>query len=239
MIRVLCLHGAGTSSDILRVQLGESYRYGTWSVHALISLASAQLLHVANDSAAFDFHFLQGELECEPGPGVDGVFDGPYYCYYPWPKIAGSSDDDAVENVYALIYETVEQEGPFDVLLGFSHGGTLAYGFLAQHEKNHPFDPLFRCAAFFNALPPFHLDSEGVVVYDKSQARTLSMPSLHVIGKKDFVRQHSVALSQMAAGDSGTRMVIEHGLGHEMTRDRETNVRICRELLSLCSVRTP
>ncbi|KAF2215725.1 hypothetical protein CERZMDRAFT_89976, partial [Cercospora zeae-maydis SCOH1-5] len=57
---------------------------------------------------------------------------------------------------YELLYDVIEDDGPFDGILGFSHGGTLASGFIMHHMAMRPSEPLpFRCALFFNALPPF------------------------------------------------------------------------------------
>jgi hypothetical protein len=58
-----------------------------------------------------------------------------------------------------LIRETIEEDGPFDGILGFSHGATLAYQFLADHARRHPHDyhSLFRCAVFMCGMPPFKL----------------------------------------------------------------------------------
>ena len=192
----------------------------------------AAIRSLLGHDAGVHFHFLQGEIECGPGPGVEGFFDGPYYSYYTWPRHVNEDGDASVDDAYSLIYETIEEEGPFDGILGFSHGGATAYGFLAHHAKHHPFQPAFRCAVFFNALPPFKVNGHGKFIYDDLTRSPLRIPSLHIIGKNDFVRSHSLALTKMLEPTSSS--VLEHDKGHEIPRDRENTTRICNKLEDLC-----
>src|SRR4051794_3769504 len=104
------------------------------------------------DNAA-TFHFLEGEVDSDAGPGIAGYYDGPYYSYYRFPRTFSPEDRDEsdVLDAYELLYETIALHGPFDGVLGFSHGGTLAAGFLIHHAKMSPQEPpLFRCAIFVN-----------------------------------------------------------------------------------------
>lgn len=115
------------------------------------------------------FHFLEGECDSDPGPGIAGYFDGPYYSYYKFPRSFSDIDDSDVLDAYDQLYTVIEEEGPFDGILGFSHGGTLAAGFLIQHAKRFPHDPPpVRCAIFINSLPPFRMNPGEKPVIDMS-----------------------------------------------------------------------
>src|SRR4051812_29511175 len=75
------------------------------------------------------FEFLQGRVSCGAGPGISAVFEPPYFSFYNWPRTFDPSDDDSMHDAYALLEDTLAEQGPFDGLLGFSHGGTLAAGY--------------------------------------------------------------------------------------------------------------
>ena len=71
-----------------------------------------------------EFNFIEGEVDSAPGPGIEDVFDGPYYSFYNWPRTFNPDDDRSVTEAYDLIYEMIEEDGPIDGILGFSHGAT-------------------------------------------------------------------------------------------------------------------
>ncbi|EKG10396.1 hypothetical protein MPH_12495 [Macrophomina phaseolina MS6] len=140
-MRVLCLHGSGTNSRILRAQI-EPFR---------------RLL-----PAHYEFFYLEGEYECGPAEGVADVFPGPYLCYYPMPPTR-----ESLRRAHDRVLETVERDGPFDIVLGFSQGAALAASVLLHDAasttlgKSQPRDdseePLFRAAVFLCASMPFSL----------------------------------------------------------------------------------
>ncbi|RFU24181.1 hypothetical protein B7463_g12157, partial [Scytalidium lignicola] len=109
---------------------------------------------------SIEFVFVDGELGSEPGPGVEGFFEPPYYTYFKWPRSAAPEDDQSVEIAYELIYDILtSDEGPFDGLVGFSHGATLAFGFLVHHAKTRQQQPirslgLRRCIPTLVAVRP-------------------------------------------------------------------------------------
>ncbi|KAL2010517.1 hypothetical protein VTN00DRAFT_6324 [Thermoascus crustaceus] len=114
MTRILCLHGYGTSSNILKHQLS-----------ALIAAADP----------SFEFVFLDGEVECQKAPGVANLFQGPFLCYN------DSFAPADVQQACELVKEFIEAEGPFDGILGYSQGGALALTYLLQHEIEKPSEP--------------------------------------------------------------------------------------------------
>jgi hypothetical protein len=74
-----------------------------------------------------------------------------------------SDDSEALEEAYDMIYEAIEEDGPFDGILGFSQGATLAFQFLVEHAKRNPYEvpgegASFRCAVFICGMPPFRMD---------------------------------------------------------------------------------
>jgi len=58
-----------------------------------------------------------------------------------------------------MLDEVVEEEGPFDGILGFSQGGSLAVAYMLQHEIDHPNKPMpFKFAAIFSSVISFTPD---------------------------------------------------------------------------------
>ena len=160
------------------------------------------------------------------------MYEGPYYCYYNWPRRLNPEDDKSVQEAYEILYEIIEQDGPFDGILGFSHGAALAFGFLAQHAKRRPHDPLFRCAIFVCALPPFRMDKSERIVYDEGLQGAVRIPTLHIAGREDFVLEHSKKLYALCS--PGSAKLVFHSKGHEIPRnprDVSTMAAGCRELM--------
>ena len=172
------------------------------------------------------FHFVDGELEsATPGPGIGNTYESPYYSYHNWPRSLDPADDRSLSEAYDFLYDVIDEEGPFDAILGFSQGATLAYGFLAQHARNHPYESptsLFRCAIFFGALPPFRTKGKDgaaaeQLIYDEDLQGAVRIPTLHVAGKSDFVYPHSVKLHQLC--NASWAGLVVHPKGHEIPKD--------------------
>jgi pimeloyl-ACP methyl ester carboxylesterase len=156
-------------------------------------------------------------VDSVPGPGIEGHFDGPYYSYYQFPR-SFDDDDQSMLEAYALLYDIIEDQGPFDGVLGFSHGGTLASGFLIHHAKTRPQEPApFRCAVFLNSLPPFRMNPGEEPIVDQGLSGHIQVPTLSVVGSADFAYKHSIHLHKLCAADSSTLIV--HGKGHDVPRD--------------------
>ncbi|GIK06342.1 hypothetical protein Aspvir_001990 [Aspergillus viridinutans] len=113
-MKILCLHGMGTSSDIFEFQ--------TQSLRSLLP-------------AHFEFLFVDGDYMCQPADGVASIFPPPFLCYYPEP------DKDAVERALSTLRNVVEEEGPFDGVIGYSQGASLAASYMLDCQSTHPLKP--------------------------------------------------------------------------------------------------
>ena len=163
------------------------------------------------------FHFIEGSIDSEPGPGVRGFYDGPYYSFYKFPRTFEDSDDSILE-AYEMLEEVIEEEGPFDGAIGFSHGGTLISGFLIHHAKTRPYDPPpLRCAIFFSSLPPFRMEPGGKPQIDPGLDGYLNIPTVSVVGTNDFVYESSLALHNLC--NPNISSLVTHTSGHDIPRD--------------------
>ena len=52
------------------------------------------------------FHFVEGEIDSEPGPGIAGFYEGPYYSYYRFPRSFSPEDMDETDIVRKKLFIT-------------------------------------------------------------------------------------------------------------------------------------
>ncbi|KAF3386428.1 Esterase mlcF [Penicillium rolfsii] len=143
-MRILCLHGVGSSGAILEKQMSNLRR---------------------ELDPSFELIFVDGPFECERGPGVSEYQAGPYFSH-----TQGYSPADIAQAV-GYLEETLEDEGPFDGIFGFSQGSalTLTY-FYQQQTAGNPVAVRFACL-FSTAMPCSSDASLGHDVISKLRAR--------------------------------------------------------------------
>ncbi|KAF2167837.1 hypothetical protein M409DRAFT_53796 [Zasmidium cellare ATCC 36951] len=132
MVKILCLHGYGTSARIMESQL-----------QTIRSMADPE----------WEFVFVDGEVECKKAPGLGTFTSGPFLCY---------SDDFAPSNTrhsHDLITSMIEDEGPFDGVIGFSQGGSLTMSYLLEHAMAG-LQPPFKWACIFSSVIAFSPDDD-------------------------------------------------------------------------------
>lgn len=62
----------------------------------------------------YEFIFIDGGYTCNPAPGVEDFYSGPYLCWYNTPTTA------KVTEAHGRISSVIENQGPFDAVMGFS-----------------------------------------------------------------------------------------------------------------------
>lgn len=131
-MRFLCLHGYGTNSAILE---------------ATFAPIRAHL------PADWEFEFLEGLAEVPPAFGVDAIYPGPFLCYHKEPSL------EELQAVYELVMEVVEDEGPFDAVLGFSQGSAMAATIMLYEAEKKSFPQPFKMGVFLSTTMPFDFGS--------------------------------------------------------------------------------
>lgn len=103
----------------------------------------------------------------------------------------------------------IEEQGPFDGLLGFSQGAGMAAILLAQQPRRFKFAMLF--AGFYPELSQF----DSLV-----SSRRIAVPSLQVVGAQDQVvsKERGQELAQRAFVDA---QLLEHPGGHFIPANAE------------------
>ncbi|RHZ57056.1 hypothetical protein CDV55_103243 [Aspergillus turcosus] len=230
-MRFLCLHGMGTNSQILQIQLAG----------------------IINQLPQHEFFFVDGLEPCPPDPEVKSLWPGgPYLSYYTTPT------PEQLEEAYSLVLEVMAEDGPFDGVIGFSQGAALAASMTLQHQKDQPTAaPLFSLGVFLGASLPFDLDStlaqqsvvaskhqpsgylgskdeDDLLILQRYDPRTTSLridlPILHVAGKRDPFYQQSELLVGLCSVDSAS---VIHDGGHFVPKDTHTTARIVRLIEAL------
>ncbi len=121
----------------------------------------------------------------------------------------------------------VTMEGPFDGVLAYSHGATLAAMFLVQHTKKHPSSPLpFRCAIFISGgvpADPIALEKGEIsFLHHERNGQLLNLPTAHIWGRNDNLLPGTSQILSELCGDA-TRFISIHDEGHDVpsARSRE------------------
>jgi len=255
-MRFLCLHGAGTSGEIFKMQ--------TSAFRARLSISPPPT-----------FDFIDAPYPSKAAAGVDLFYSPPYYSFYTTYTL------EALHASHAWLLDYIAKNGPYDAVMTFSQGGALIGSLLLSHFINTPYKPSpFKLAIFIcSGLPLAALDELGLPVgqkardIDESSKRALSsqassasilaqgaerwtgiesaamidgeVPETDVYGldftqypKEWRIRIPTVhvygkkdprgpASIQLAwFCEEGKRRVYDHGAGHEVPRRREVTAAI-------------
>ena len=90
--------------------------------------------------------------------------------------------DESAQRTLNYLYDIMEKEGPFDGIMGYSEGATIA-GTLILHEQMRKElegrEPMFKCALFFGGWPPMTPTLDKVMLSDDSDLM-IEIPTTHI-----------------------------------------------------------
>lgn len=160
---------------------------------------------------------------------LEGVADGPFYKHYEVDNTPGSQVTEALEHTQSIIAE----QGPFDVVLGFSQGAALAAALIVDHAKTHPGEPpLFRAAVFLCGVSPW--ESSGLVkIQATPDTYPINIPTANVVGKQDNIYEQSMALYRLC--EPSKAMFYDHGGKHMVpfdVKNQEAIIKIIDETIA-------
>lgn len=173
-LRVLCIHGYRQNSDSFREKTGALRKLLKKSVELVFMSAPHTVQTTAN------------EAEKDNSSGPVGEED---------PRGWWFSDVDArsfsaqlrceqslgLEQSVSAVRETVQEQGPFDGILGFSQGAAFVAMLCSLQEQN--LEPLFNFR-FAILIAGFR---SACTEHDQFYKTALQIPSLHVFGQEDRV----------------------------------------------------
>ncbi|KAI9693526.1 MAG: hypothetical protein M1820_009178 [Bogoriella megaspora] len=189
-MRFLCLHGIGTSAAIFEAQIA-ALRYRLGDAH--------------------EYEFIEGSLESPPAKGIEEVFgkQEAYYAYF----------DASVTNILKAVNDLAEfldTEGPFDGIIGFSQGGSLATTLMAGVERGL-IEARIKCLILLSCGMPWDLAAlkagESRRLTPEQDGGCITIPTAHFWGQNDlegFAGNHDVAL----LCDESSRVEVVHNAGH-------------------------
>jgi Serine hydrolase (FSH1) len=79
---------------------------------------------------------------------AEGSVDGPFYSFHTWPpKTNNAQVEESVQSAYDELLEIIDDEGPFDGLLAFSHGGAFLAELLARYARENHTSSIMICSS--------------------------------------------------------------------------------------------
>ncbi|KAL8857427.1 MAG: hypothetical protein Q9178_006054 [Gyalolechia marmorata] len=157
----------------------------------------------------------------------------------------GDTPEDTVRNVLPmdLIYaasknwedldwlnEILETEGPFQAVLGFSHGASVAATLLENETRRaqaQGLPSMFKLGIFFGGVPPYNVVDGGMFLADVDGIK-FNLPTLHIIGSADPMVDLSLALYNLC--DSNKARIFDHGRGHQLVWKKTVVQDLCKVL---------
>lgn len=100
----------------------------------------------------------------------------------PEPDFDGYGGNESAEEALEYLYRIMEEEGPFDGIIGYSEGATVAATLILHEQRRFEIDgtpPMFKCALFFAGWPPMSPDLDTIVLADESDL-TITIPTCHI-----------------------------------------------------------
>ncbi|KAH6856478.1 serine hydrolase FSH [Chaetomium sp. MPI-CAGE-AT-0009] len=183
-IRVLGLHGMGTSGGIFKTQTA-TFR--------------------SKLPPNFTFEFLDAPFSTAPAPATDVFFTSNHLTWWESPTA------DHIRRAHAFLDSYLEQHGPFDMLMGFSQGCALIGSYLLYHARGTGGTgtggggrgpPPFKAAVFICGGMPLPALADLGIDVSHSAERLSQMTS-------DLLRQRTGSLAAMAENPE----LIQHGVG--------------------------
>ena len=115
----------------------------------------------------------------------------------------------------------VAEEGPFDGVMAFSVGGTLAAALIISKLNEYQgrnIHPPFKCALFLSGGAPFDPAAalrDDIRNIGATEGELIQIPTAHIWGSNDeLAKSTSVVLSDLC--DLRLRTVFVHHLGHDV-----------------------
>ncbi|XP_011097505.1 esterase AGAP003155 isoform X1 [Sesamum indicum] len=191
--RILCLHSFRTSGRIFQMMISR------WP---------------ENVTGELDLVFADAPFPAEGKSDVEGIYDPPYFEWFKSDKEFKEFYD--FEKCLNYLEDFMLTHGPFDGVLGFSQGATLAAALPGMQKEGVALSkvPTIKFLIIISG-GKFGGAKFGL---PKLAARAFSSPvncpSLHIIGELDFLRDESKALMRSFVDP----VVIKHAKGHCVPR---------------------
>lgn len=192
-LKLLCLHGGGSNNDITKIQLCSI---------GLFQKVQLDLVH--------------GKYKSDPGvPAFLKLSKPPFYRWFD-KKI----NSEILCRVLISLAKTIQREGPYDGLYGFSQGSYFV-SLLSSPEVARVLGIKRTWKFVINACGIYgytKIIKKMLQQYDKKakipSKHSIEIPSLHLIGRRDEMRKSAESLVELFK----TPSVVYHDYGHGLPR---------------------
>ncbi|KAI1322482.1 serine hydrolase FSH [Xylariaceae sp. FL0255] len=211
--KVLCLHGIGTNGDIMEAQTG-SLRY--------------QLANI-DPNTLFSFDFVNGSHPWPAHPEVAAVYGGDQHLSY-----YDGSSASALQALDDLAAHVIDN-GPYDSVMGFSMGGSLAATLLLSPQDPATDRPdwaaaraMIHSAIFMSSAQPWETIemSKGRMVKVRTQEvgtegrwKPIEIPTFHLWSPRDLDIEPCESQDLMHMCKEDQRADFQHDAGHAIPTD--------------------
>jgi hypothetical protein len=163
----------------------------------------------------WEFDYIPSPHETEPAAELKGVYPGPNYEFF-----SSYTPDTMSEAVTYLDEILADQEEPYDGIVGFSQGASVAASWLSRSLAASGLKfAVFLCAAL---VPPSKAGTakalEESIGSLAREGEKLDLPTLHVIGERDLCFKQSERLVGNCEAKIARKVVVGGG-GHNVPRD--------------------
>ncbi|KAJ8426646.1 hypothetical protein Cgig2_029830 [Carnegiea gigantea] len=186
--RFLCLHGFRTSGEIMKKQMNK------WPESIRQKL---------------DLVFVDAPFQAMGKSDVEGIFDPPYYEWFQYNK--EFTEYTNLNESLEYIEECMIKHGPFDGLLGFSQGAILSAALPGLQAQGVALTEVPKLK-FLIIIGGAKFQAESLA--KKAYGSPIECPSLHFLGKEDFLRPYGEELLKSVVNP----VVIRHPKGHTVPR---------------------
>lgn len=186
--RFLCLHGFRTSGHILKTQINK------WPESVRQKL---------------DLVFVDAPFPSQGKSDVEGIFDPPYYEWFQFNKVF--TEYTNLDECLEYIQECMIKHGPIDGLLGFSQGAILSAALPGLQAQGMALTKVPKIK-FLIIVGGAKAKNEALAA--KAYASPIECPSLHFLGKEDFLKPYGEELLKCVVDP----VVIHHPKGHTIPR---------------------
>ncbi|XVF38149.1 hypothetical protein REPUB_Repub20aG0074400 [Reevesia pubescens] len=189
-MKILCLHGFRTSGKFLQKQISK------WDPSLFLD-------------DHFHMDFPDGLFPAGGKSDIEGIFPPPYFEWFQFNK--DFTEYTNLEESISHLCQYITNNGPFDGLLGFSQGASLAallLGYQAQGKvlKEHPPFKMLVSISGSKFRDP--------TICEVAYKDTINVKSVHFIGAKDWLRLPSEDLATTFENP----LIIRHPQGHTVPR---------------------
>ena len=183
-LKFLCLHGRRTSAEIMRGQ--------TMALRSYTQI---------------DCVFLDAPYTAS-GPADDMIaMIYPDSAYLEWFDPKSSDFSQMLDASIKYLMNFVKIHGPFDGVMGFSQGATIATLLISRLKTDESLKGYLASCVLVGGVDPLHyIPSHSIDV--------LNVNSLHIMGRKDQVFESSMKLCEFYTENMATK--IEHDEGHNV-----------------------